>query len=246
MFLRSRTKGAKRIDVSELRGLFRDNRFSTSLGVVTQFDGETSHFDLEGDDVLVDVELAPGRERVFCRLGAIAGGAGRGVWAIPPVGTEVAVLVPRGELGMDPVIVATLSTGQLPADLTDDTILVVANQKIHVHATAGDAIVEASGNTLLGSASASHAAVWGDNLKTATDALGAAMGTLNGILVAASVAYADPIAGLPSSVPPPTQADGFHVTIIGALVTAIGSLSSAITNYKTAVDAALSSNVKVS
>lgn len=132
----SRTrKGSKRLDMAQLREALKDGRLWTALGVVTKFPGESSHFEiLEGDggtDVMVDVEFMPNRERVSCRLGTDGGG---GVWRIPPVGTEVAVLIPMGDLDMDAIITATVSDA--PEQLDETTTVVIATGTVKVIAPA--------------------------------------------------------------------------------------------------------------
>lgn len=114
-------RGAKRLDIAEVKKALRDRRLWSGLGVVRRFPGETAHYEIEVDDqpdVLVDVELVPNGERVFCRLG-IAVGA---VWKIPPVDTEVAVLIPEGDFDADPIIVAVL---EAPPDLLSETTVVI-------------------------------------------------------------------------------------------------------------------------
>lgn len=113
--------GGKRPDVAALREALRDGRVWSALGVVRLFDGEASHFEVAADDVLVDVELSPNGERVFCRMGA-GGGA---VWSVPSPGTEVVVLVPEGDLEADPIIVATLDAA-VPGALSASTVVVLA------------------------------------------------------------------------------------------------------------------------
>lgn len=102
----------------------QDSRTHTAIGLVVAPGGE-SHFIIDGQDVLVDVELLPNGEQLLCRLGSIAGGAGFGVWAIPPVGTEVSVLIPHGDLEMDPVVIGTLTSGTAPAGLDASTLVII-------------------------------------------------------------------------------------------------------------------------
>ncbi len=99
--------GPKRLDIGEMRQALRDRRVWTGLGVVRQFPGESSHYEeLTGEDadLLVDVELMPNGERVLCRTAWTYG-----AWSIPPVGAEVAVLIPEGDFDADPIIVAVLT-----------------------------------------------------------------------------------------------------------------------------------------
>lgn len=115
--------GAKRLDVGQVKDALRDRRLWSGLGVVRLFPGEIEHFSIEtGDepDVLVDVELMPNRERLVCRLG-IAVGA---VWRVPPVDSEVALLIPQGDLEADPIIVGVIS--EPPGLLTGSNVVIMA------------------------------------------------------------------------------------------------------------------------
>lgn len=128
-------RGAKRLDLAVLREALKDGKVWSGLGVVTLFQGETSHFEIIAEegvnvDILVDVELMPNREKVACRLGQ---GGGGGVWKIPAVGVEVAVLIPQGDLGADPIIVATLDSP--PASVTTTEIVVIDAPNVTINAT---------------------------------------------------------------------------------------------------------------
>lgn len=110
-------KPTRRFDMAALREALADGKVHVSLAVVVQ-DGST-HFEVvEGADVLVDVELHPSGVRCSARL------AGSGIYAIPPVGAEVVVLVPDGELEAGPVIVSR--TGEAPDGLNPTTLIIVA------------------------------------------------------------------------------------------------------------------------
>ena len=128
--MRSR-KGAKRLDMAEVRSALKDGRLWATLGVVRKFPGESSHYEILDDGVIVDVELMPNRERVACRLGTDGGG---GVWRVPPEGTEVAVLVPHGDLDTDPIITATVSDA--PSQLDGTSTVIVATGTVKVIAPA--------------------------------------------------------------------------------------------------------------
>jgi len=125
----------RRVDLTSLKDALRDGRVHTCLGLVTDEDAP-SHYELDGEDLLVEVSLIPDETRVTARMGALGGGAGLGVWLIPPVGSEVAVLVPDGELEFGPVIVGVLSTGSLPNGVAPDTI-VIAQGKVLIHDGSG-------------------------------------------------------------------------------------------------------------
>lgn len=141
MFSKRRRARGKAIDMAQVKSALRDGKAWTSLGVVRQFPGESSHFEIDGDDVLVDVELVPSNERVLCRLAAAGGG---GFWTVPAVGEEVAVLVPEGDIEADPIILGTFSTP--PGDVAVDRIIITRGE---VKIVADHAVIE-SPNVELG------------------------------------------------------------------------------------------------
>lgn len=102
------SRGAKRLDLTDMRELFRDRRTWVAIGIVTVPDGASSHFELTDTDILVDVVLQPSLEDVTCRLGA-------GMWVVPAVGEEVAVTFPEGVRDFMPTIQGILSSGVVPA-----------------------------------------------------------------------------------------------------------------------------------
>jgi hypothetical protein len=136
-------KAAKRFDPAALRELVDEGRVHAARALVVQ-EG-SSHFEIVdgGADVLVDVEIQPSGVRCTARLGGLGGGPGRGIWAIPPVGAEVVLLVPDGELEAGAVIVACESTGAVPSglDATTYVICAPAGGKVLVHdGSSGDAV----------------------------------------------------------------------------------------------------------
>lgn len=124
--------GAKRFDPSDLRELVKDRRLWCAMGVVIEPEGGGSHFDLDGEDVLIEVETQPDLIDVTARLGFGFGGPNIGMYAIPPVGTEVVLLMPSGRLDFMPVVVGMLSTGDLP-DGVAENVTVIANGEVLVH-----------------------------------------------------------------------------------------------------------------
>lgn len=125
MFANKHKRPGRRLDMAEFREALRDDRTWCGLGLVVK---RSEHFFIEDNDVLVEVDLMPHGQPLLCRLGAVAGGPGQGVWAIPPVGSEVAVLIPEGELDADCMIIATLSSGTLPDGLNENVTVIVAKQ----------------------------------------------------------------------------------------------------------------------
>lgn len=131
-------RGGKRLDVNQLKALIASMPLVTSLGVVRKFPGESSHFEVNtenGDnEILVDVELIPSGERVQCRLGF----GNDGVYRIPRVNSEVAVLVPynpqsliKDSLDYEPIIVGVLDTSA-PSALNGDDVVVIEATKVRV------------------------------------------------------------------------------------------------------------------
>lgn len=131
-------KGAKRLDVNVMRSMLGSQQMTTSLGVVRLFPGETSHFDVDTDngtnEIVVDVELVPSGERVACRLGF----GNDGVYRIPRVNSEVAVLLPyqqnsliKDSIDFGPIIVGVLDNNA-PSQLNGDDIVVIQATRVHV------------------------------------------------------------------------------------------------------------------
>ena len=135
--LKRRRMRGRRFDPTDLRKLVRDQRLWCALGVVVQPEGAL-HFDLDGEDLLVEVELQPSQVDVTCRVGSAFGGPNLGLWQVPPVGAEVAVLLPEGELDFQPTVVAVLSSGALPDGVAQNTV-VIAEAKVLVHDGTGGA-----------------------------------------------------------------------------------------------------------
>jgi hypothetical protein len=132
-------KASKRLDVTGLREALADRRIWAQLAVVAAPAGASSHWELVADQqgnrhVLVDVETVPRRIELRCRLGAGAGGLGQGLWRIPAIGTEVAILVPDGQIDFQPVIVACLDSGAAPERLEDGRTILVATDTVEITA----------------------------------------------------------------------------------------------------------------
>lgn len=131
-------QGAKRADTNILREMLGGQQTVTSLGVVRKFPGESSHFEFSDEngerEVLVDVELIPSGERVQCRLGF----GNDGVYRIPRVNQEVAVLLPyhdssliKDPMDFEPIIVGVIDT-ESPSTLDGDDIVIVKAPRVHV------------------------------------------------------------------------------------------------------------------
>lgn len=131
-------RGGKRLDTNQLRDLIAKMPMVTALGVVRKFQGESSHFEVNtengSNEILVDVELIPSGERVQCRLGF----GNDGVYKIPRVNCEVAVILPyspqsliKDSLDFEPIIVGVLDT-DAPSVLDDDDIVVVQASRVRI------------------------------------------------------------------------------------------------------------------
>ena len=127
-------RASRRLDLSDLRRAVADRRVHTELAVVRKPADAAAHFEIVdgGEDVLVEVETVPGGQELTCRLGAGAGGREMGLWRIPAVGDEVAVLVPTGEIAFSPMIVAVLSSGKVPARLAPNKTVLVAPDELEL------------------------------------------------------------------------------------------------------------------
>lgn len=125
--------GSKHMSASYARDLLKDPRTWCCVGIVAKHGGD--HFEILEDngtpvDVLVEVDLMPQNESVTCRLAACAGGPGGGLWKVPPVGAEVYVAIPGGEVEGGPVIVAVLSCRDVPSALDEDTLVLLNPKKV--------------------------------------------------------------------------------------------------------------------
>lgn len=132
-----RRQASKSLDLTDLREALLDGKVWSGIGVVYVPDGEEKHYYFDADgDVFISVQLMPNGEPLDdCRLGSFGGGAGIGFWVIPPVGTEVVLMIPQGEFEAGPVIVGTCSTGKVPDGLTETTAVIAIKQggKILIH-----------------------------------------------------------------------------------------------------------------
>lgn len=140
-----RQKPGKRVDLTNIaktmeqlgfaRGLF------SCLGVVKEAEDGGLHFDLDGEDLTVDVELQPSGTTITARLGTVGGSFGAGVWWIPPIGSEVLVAVPDGDIDFQPIIVAQYSSGSVPSDVEAGSVVIACapGTKIYLHDGSGGA-----------------------------------------------------------------------------------------------------------
>lgn len=148
---------AKRLDVTDLRALVEDHRVWFFHAVVIDPDGAGQHFDLDEEDLFIEIETQPGQLDLTARLGSAFGGPGEGLWHIPPVGAEVVVALPAGRIDFQPTIVSVLSGGLLPARVSNDRTVFVTEKDLEITAPkvylgpSPDTIVEASDGLVHGS-----------------------------------------------------------------------------------------------
>lgn len=222
--------GNRALDLTHIRKALEDKRIWCGLGVVVERDG--SHFEQDEDegDVYVEVELMPDGIPLTCRLGSSSGGANHGVWKIPPVGTEVAVMFSlNGDIESDAMIVSTLSSGGVPGSLDDTTLLVTNTDDTVVESTEGNILLSAtqgdvdiacgSGkNVHVGDSLATESAILGDQLTLALTSVQTLLGTAGGALSAAAL---DPLfSAIMSTAASQVAQAGIAITSASAALTA--------------------------
>lgn len=151
-----RSRGAKRLPAEDLRELLKDGRLWVVRGTVFVPPGATTHWRLDRDkagkrEVLVEVETAPHKHDLTCKLATSGGG---GLWHVPAVGTQVLVEVPDGEVDDEPVIVGVLE--EPPARASTDRTILVDPARVEV----------AAPDVRLGDGDASHPVGRGDRLES--------------------------------------------------------------------------------
>lgn len=119
-------RGSRSVDPAAFE--MNDSRVWNAVGLVIK--SGQSHFEKTASDVHVHVQFQPSQQQIFCRLGCFAGGTGMGLWRIPAVGAEVMVALPMGRMDFMPTIIAQLSGGVVPEDVSDDKTVLVAPDEI--------------------------------------------------------------------------------------------------------------------
>lgn len=130
-------RGSKVLDLTTIKEALKDSRQWTAIGVVAKPEDGGPHYEIVGDnaDVMVEVVLMPEHVRLQARLAG-------GMWIVPDVGDEVAVIIPSGEIDFMPVITCILShalpSSQGPAP---QTIVIArgAGSQVLIHDGAGGA-----------------------------------------------------------------------------------------------------------
>lgn len=135
-FLRGKTP-AKRMDVSNLKHVLRDERIWCFRGRVFAPDGG-SHWRVDtsggGRRVLVEVESLTTGLHVTCKLSTCAGGSGTGLWFIPKAGTIVLVDISDGAIEGFPAIVGVEDSGGFPERAGDTRVVMVSSVPVEITA----------------------------------------------------------------------------------------------------------------
>jgi len=131
---------SERLDSGDLADMAGDRPTCIRLGKVVRVGGgDSPWYELTTRDLRVWVELQPSGTVLLSRMGCVAGGDQRGLWALPPVSCEVVVAIPDGdEVGADPLIIACLSTGSLPVGITVADLLAIPGAGGKVKLGAGE------------------------------------------------------------------------------------------------------------
>jgi hypothetical protein len=123
----------KRLDLTDMKEALRSREQWTALGVVIAGEGGKPHYEvLDGADIHVEVELQPMREKVFARLAA-------GMWVVPSIGEEVAVIVPAGDITFMPTIVCILASSIPATQGPTPERIVITRQEVAIHDGSGGA-----------------------------------------------------------------------------------------------------------
>ena len=139
-----RRKPTKRFDATNMCKALEDmgfvRGFFSCLGIVLASEDGGPHFELDGEDLTVEVSLMPTQTQLTVRVGTVAGGPGSGIWRVPPVGAEVLVAVPDGDLDFQPTLASWYSSGSLPSDISESTLVIAApaGGNIYLHDGSGN------------------------------------------------------------------------------------------------------------
>lgn len=121
----------KPIRTDLVRGAADDNRRWCGLGIVSVFDGESSHYiiDEKTNDIFVTVLTIPEGDEVEARLG-VYGSPDEGMVRIPSIGTEVALIWNDGQPDSEPVVVGSFFGGPkaVDVDVDEETVLIKASR----------------------------------------------------------------------------------------------------------------------
>jgi hypothetical protein len=127
-------RAVKKLDFTDMRKAFSDQRLWCSIGLVTAPEDGVSHFEVTDSDVLVEVVLQPSLIQLTCRLSAA-------LWRVPDLGEEVMVTVPEGMIEFMPTITDVLSSGRVPTGQGPATgRIVITRTEVVVHDGTGGAV----------------------------------------------------------------------------------------------------------
>jgi len=111
-----------------LRDMLRDDRVWVIGAVVALHEGESLHYAVNEDgDMQVTLLTHQHQVPITAILGGL-GGAGRGVWFIPELGTEVLVHFPDGDFQGDATVVGLMPTRSTPAGLVPGKVFVIGTE----------------------------------------------------------------------------------------------------------------------
>lgn len=135
---RIRRGGARGISTQEMSEAVDDLKQHFETGIVRAEQGDT-HFEIEDGSVWVDCVLVPTEAAVTCRLACAAGAPGRGIWMVPAEGTEVCIAFPGGSMENGGIIIAVLSTANIPEGVDENQIVIVAPKVLVYNTDSADA-----------------------------------------------------------------------------------------------------------
>jgi hypothetical protein len=124
--------GAKYADMNVLRQAMADSRVWAVKGIVWKPPDADNFYRIVDGEILVEVQSTPGKLDLTCSLSTVGGGSGAGFWAVPPLGTQVLVLLPDAAVDFAPAIVAILSTDGVPERAAAGRTVLVSKDPIEI------------------------------------------------------------------------------------------------------------------
>lgn len=214
--MRGRTQagtGVRReLDLPKVRDAMKDARAWCSYGIVATVGDDGTINDTDQHAVLiapggvaVDVVLAPSEEPVTCRYAGIAGGPDVTIYAPIHAGDEVLVVIPDGQLGLPPVIVAIMTSRAAPLPIENDGKPVFRNDRlsifsrtvpIEIRTPGGSVRVEPDGKVNLGAPDAGEQLVLGTSYRSAEHEMNAGLLGLSAAFNLLQTAAVGPLAPL--------------------------------------------------
>lgn len=117
--------------LTAMRELFKDDKTWCLAARVALHDGETEHYEVTPEGAM-SVSVRTHMHDVQINAILKGGGAGIGIWFIPPIGTEVMIAFDGGEFEGDAYIAGI--HGDSPTGLTPGKILIIGDN-VTVQAT---------------------------------------------------------------------------------------------------------------